>query len=189
VNPHSGTVYVVTGGRGAGKTTFCRRLLKEVRALSGGVVAAGVLSPKVREDHQDVAIDVVDVASGRRRRLAERRDPAATRDRLSTKRWQFHADSLSWGNTVLQSATPCDLLVVDELGILEFEGDDGWTGGIAAVDSAAYRAAFVVVRPELLARAQHRWPEAILIHIAHPKEAEAAARRCAAAFAAPLTER
>ncbi len=52
---------------------------------------------------------------------------------------------------MLESATPCDLLIVDELGPLEFERNEGWPAGLAAIDSAAYKVGVVVIRPELLA--------------------------------------
>ena len=37
------------------------------------------------------------------------------------------AEVLAWGTRILQQATPCDLLVVDELGPLKFERGEGWT--------------------------------------------------------------
>ena len=174
-----GAVHLVTGERWAGKTTFCRVLVDEARSHSAGLAAAGVLSPKVFLRGKEAAIDVVDVASGHRRRLAALRDEGDPRDQPSTIRWRFHADALAWGDTVLRSATPCDLLVVDEVGPLEFERGEGWIGGLAAVDSEAYGDAFVVVRSELVERALDRWPGARVIHIANVTEAEAAGRRSA----------
>jgi len=158
-------VHVVTGGIGAGKTTFCRLLIDEARSRDASLAAAGVVSPKVFLQGREAAIEVVDVASGQHRRLATRRDESDTRDGPSTIRWQFNADALAWGDTVLRAATPCDLLVVDEIGPLEFERGEGWIGGLAAVDSMAYTTAFVVVRPLLVERALDRWPEARVTEI------------------------
>ena len=59
---------------------------------------------------------------------------------------------LIWGNHVLSNSTPCDLLVVDELGPLEIDRGTGWQAGLAAVDSKEYAVAVVVVRAELLGR-------------------------------------
>lgn len=171
-------VYVITGKRGAGKTTFCRVLVDEARSHGARLAVAGVLSPKVFRQGREWAIDVFDVASGQHRRLATRRDDGDTRDGPSTTiRWRFDADTLAWGDTVLRSATPCDLLVVDEVGTLEFERGEGWIGGLAAVDSTAYGAAFVVVRSELVERALGRWPGARVVHIDDTTDAEAVARR------------
>ena len=160
-----GTVHVVTGERGAGKTSFCRVLVDEARSHDASLVAAGVVSPKVFVQGREAAIEVIDVASGQHRRLATRRDEGDTRDGPITVRWQFDADALAWGDTVLRAATPCDLLVVDEVGPLEFERGEGWIGGLAAVDSMAFATAFVVVRPVLVERALDRWPEARVTEI------------------------
>ena len=177
-----GVVYVVTGKRGAGKTTFCSVLVDEVRSHGADLAVAGVLSPKVFFGGREAAIEVVDVASWQRRRLATRRDVGDTRDRPSTIRWRFDADALKWGDAVLRSATPCDLLVVDELGLLEFESGEGWTGGLTAVDSMAYGVAFAVVRFELMKRARDRWPGARVIRLDNAIEAEAVARRSVREF-------
>lgn len=174
-----GTVHVVTGERCAGKTTFCRVLVNEARSHSARLAVAGVLSPKVFLQGREAAIEVVDVASGHHRRLATLRDEGDPSDQPSTIRWRFDADALAWGDTVLRSATPCDLLVVDEVGPLEFKRGEGWIGGLTAVDSAAYGDAFVVVRSELVERALDRWPGARVIHIDNATEAEVAGRRSA----------
>ncbi|MBN2114014.1 MAG: hypothetical protein JW785_07805 [Acidimicrobiia bacterium] len=179
--------YLITGERGAGKTTFCSGLVTAVRSRHPGLLVAGILSPKVFVGGQEHAIDAVDLASGQRRRLARRRAlPAATES--ATPRWEFDAAALAWGEGVLRSATPCALLVVDELGPLELEHGEGWPAGLQAVDGGAYRVALVVVRPTLLPPARRRWPRAQLLSVSDPEQAVAAARETAAALT-PLLSR
>jgi hypothetical protein len=154
---------LVTGERGAGKTVFCRALMEAVCALPGRPSVGGVISPRVYEGGEQVGIEVEDLRTGRRRRLATLRpagEPAASE---ATKLWRFDEEALAWGDRVLRSATPCGLLVVDELGPLELEEGRGWLGGLAAVDSGAFTAAVVVARPRLLAVARRRWPLAEVI--------------------------
>lgn len=172
-----GAISVVTGARGTGKTTFCSVLVDAARSRRPGLAAGGILSPKILRSGREVAISVVDVASGDHRRLATRREPADPYDGPFTTRWRFDVDALAWGDTILRSATPCDLLIVDELGPLEFERGEGWTGGLAAVDTGAYGAAFVVVRPELVDRALERWQQAGVLGIGSATEAAVAAWR------------
>ena len=155
-------LFIVTGDRGAGKTTFCGRLIELAR--SRGWQVAGVLSPAVIVDGAKTTIDVIDLRADQRRRLAEY-DPDANYPR--ELHWRFDADGLAWGNTVLSDSTPCDALIVDELGVLEFERGQGWRVGLAAIDSRAYRLGVVVIRPELLTQAQQRWPTARVIEITH----------------------
>ena len=109
----------------------------------------------------------MDLRGGETRALARRRDAgeAAPGER---RRWVFDEAVLAWGDARLAAATPCDLLVVDELGPLELDEGRGWTAGIAAVDSGDYGAAIVVVRPALLERARARWPMAAIADAAAP---------------------
>jgi nucleoside-triphosphatase THEP1 len=172
-------VHLVTGERGVGKTTFCRLLVEAARSARPGIAVAGILSLKALVEGAEAAIEAIDVASGQRRRLAVRRRETDAADGPSTTRWQFTAAALAWGDTVLRAATPCELLVVDELGPLELERGEGWRSGLAAVDSGAYRDAFVVVRPELLDQVRRRWPHAFVIRIESADRAAAAARRSA----------
>lgn len=153
---------IVTGERGAGKTTFCTRLIELAR--SAGKSIGGVLSPAVVVDGDKLGIDVIDLCTNERRRLADRFN--ATNRGPNTQRWSFHADSVAWGNAVLRAATPCDVLIVDELGTLEFDRGEGWQAGLRAIDSGNYRLGVVVIRPELLDVALLRWPHAHVIDIA-----------------------
>jgi len=175
-----GGVVLVTGPSGAGKTTFCRRLLEVTRERHPTVAAAGVLSPKIIEAGEETAIDVIDVASGERRRLAHPSAGDDVGERPATPRWVFDTDALEWGDRLLGGATPCDLLIVDEIGILEFEQNRGWPNGVVAVDSRAFAAAFVAVRPRLLSIARGHWPGTSLIRLDHPSAADPAALQAAA---------
>jgi len=163
---------IVTGERGAGKTTFCARWIDLAR--SSGRDVAGVLSPAVIANDQKLAIDAIDLRSMRRQRLATF-NPAA--DDPRELHWRFDADVLAWGNVVLAESTPADILIVDELGVLEFERGQGWLAGLNVLDSGDYRLGLVVIRPELLQQAQRRWPLAQVITIENVQQARAEADR------------
>jgi nucleoside-triphosphatase len=176
-------ILIITGTRGAGKTTLCQRWVDMARA--SGWQVAGVLSPACLEAGLKTGIDIVDLRSGERRHLADLApDPAAatwvgmpsgdvpSQDGISqstasirTRKWIFDTAALSWGSRILAAAIPCDLLVVDELGPIEFERHEGWVEGLSAVDSKKYHLALVVVRPELLATARQRWDSAVIITV------------------------
>lgn len=155
-----GRILLVTGAIGCGKTTYCRTQIDAARRA--GLDVAGVLSPARFEQGVKAGIDVLDLRSGELRPLAHLRTMETASDitGVVTQRWRFDAAVLAWANQALAAATPCDLLVVDELGPLELEQGRGWTAALATIDARAFETALVVVRDNLLASALARWPDA-----------------------------
>jgi nucleoside-triphosphatase THEP1 len=145
---------LLTGGRGSGKTHWC--LAVRDAACRTGITVAGVVSPPVHAHGGKFAIEVMDAASGERRRLAVR--PPRNETGTAGLGWRFDAAALAWGDAVLQNAPACDLLLIDELGPLEFCGEGGFSHGFAAIAARRYRLAIIVVRPERLPDALARWP-------------------------------
>jgi nucleoside-triphosphatase THEP1 len=160
----NGQIVIVTGTLGVGKTTYCANEATAVQTAGRDV--AGVLSPARFNGGQKVGIDGVDLRSGERRALAQLRTHDGTDSAsITTKRWRFDSAAMTWCNTILASATPCDLLIVDELGPLEWQHGQGWIAGLEAIDTRAYDVALVVVRPSLVDLALERWPHARLLHV------------------------
>ena len=157
-------ILILTGEIGSGKTSFCLELaaaaLKRER-VTGGLVSPGVFSGKEKR-----AIDVLDLGSSQRKRLAERKE-AGSSD-LETRRWAFLPQAVEWGNRKLLEAVPCDLLLIDELGPLEFNRGRGWVNAFPVIEGGRYQAALVVVRPSLLEDALARWPGAGVIDLSAP---------------------
>lgn len=169
---------LITGPPGAGKTRWCRALRAAARDARYPV--RGVLSVAVFYEERKVAIDLVDAAGGERRRLAVLRAwPSGIPLSLTlsqgngdivpaTGRWQFDPATLAWGNHLLQQAGDGDVLIVDEIGPLEFKQGRGFQAGLAALDRGDYRLGCATVRPSLLAMARSRWPGSQIIHL--PRE-------------------
>jgi nucleoside-triphosphatase THEP1 len=125
-----------------------------------GLAVDGLLSPAVFDSGVKVGIDLVAIATGARRRLAERRVGVGPQ-RLSgphTTGWQFDGDVLDWGNAWLRRLPALDLLILDELGPIEILESQGLSAGLDRIDQRKYRLACVVVRPMLLGACQERWP-------------------------------
>ncbi len=153
------TIVVLSGESGCGKTTLCFRTVKLARAR--GLEVAGLLTPPRLADGRRVGLDVEDIRTGQRRFLAEANpescpDLVASTDGPATEGWHFYADGLAWGTMALRSATPCDLLVIDELGPLELYRGQGWKLGLAVLTAGCYRLALVSIRPALLSRFRER---------------------------------
>ena len=155
-------IYLLCGPSGSGKTTWLLEMLPA--AKQAGLHNGGLLSPPVFEHDHKTAIDLLDAASGERRRLAPRRPPdSAPPPGEPPLGWIFEPDCLAWGNQVLQSLSDCDLLFLDELGPLEWLHNQGLEGALPVLERCAYRAALIIIRPGLLPLARQRWPQAQLL--------------------------
>lgn len=166
---------IVTGEVGCGKTQTCAAASVRLRDI--GWEVAGVLSPGVWAGDRKVAIDARDLRSGEARRLAERARAGHHVRCPATPGWWFHAETIAWCNSQLSAAIDCDLLVVDELGPLEFESGEGLVQGMQALDDGRFRLGLVVVRPRLLHAAGQRWPGAQVLTLRGLKDVPAAVDR------------
>lgn len=151
-----GKIFLLSGASGSGKTTLCLKLLERIKNHPPKVT--GVICPPAFDGNAKTGIRLLDLASGEERPLARLRDESDAG--LSTHRWLFNEESILWGNERLAVAVPCDVLIIDELGPLEFERGLGFTNAFTAINSGQYRAALVVIRPSLLEQAFRRWPAA-----------------------------
>ena len=151
---------LVTGMSGAGKTSWCSRLVDQARAQ--GMSVDGILAPGIYEGKHKTGISVRNLKTGEEQQLAKLRQDD-TGD-ISTPRWTFDPDVLDWANDQLGEIKECDLLIIDELGPLEFLRGEGLMEGVDLIDQRDFKAAFVVVRSSLLPNALQRWPDALVIN-------------------------
>jgi len=154
-------ITILTGGRGSGKTTTCQKWVEQAHRADWHI--SGLISPAVFENGEKTAIDVINLKSGERRRLANRVNRHTGFD--VTDHWNFSPDVMTWSNAALNEHTPCDLFMVDELGPLEFSLRQGWGNAFQALQEGFFRFAVVVIRPELLDEACRIWPYANIIDL------------------------
>jgi nucleoside-triphosphatase THEP1 len=150
----AGKLIIITGPSGSGKTHWCLELIEQAKAKK--INAGGLVSPPVFEGDMKVSIDLVDVTSGSRQRLAVRRGISSSGQ--FTLDWIFNDEALAWGNSILGQLEMCQLLVLDEMGPLELERGSGLSHGIGLINARHYGLACVVVRPSLLEIAMNLWP-------------------------------
>jgi len=145
-------ITLVTGPSGAGKTTWVNRAAQE---FSGPL--AGVISPGIYENGIRTRIDAHLLRTGEILPLAyaENLDSFATK----TTRWGFVEATIDAVNEELRRSGAAALLVIDELGPLEFNRNQGFTAAFDAINRHAGQA-LIVVRESLLTEAVTRWPGA-----------------------------
>lgn len=163
-------IFIISGEIDSGKTRLCLTTSETFKDLGWRV--CGIASPGIFHDGHKIAIDAQDLQSGEQRRLAELQSSDATMSGPQTKRWAFSEETLAWSDSLYSHLSDCDLMIVDELGPLEFDRSEGLLSALRAIDSGLYRLALVVVRPSLLATAKARWPHAKMLQISNPEEIE-----------------
>jgi len=164
-------ILVISGWRGVGKTTLCLRVAAEARTAGSDI--AGLVSPARFVAGEKTGIEVEDLHSGQRKLLASRLPNELQGTRLGP--WTFNDEMFAWGNQVLRSAVPCDILMIDELGPLEFDSRGGWSEGFRVLESLTYHLAIVVIRPEYAGRFLERCPDAVERILSNPNEVDALA--------------
>ncbi len=137
-----GRVVLLTGESQVGKTTICRRAA--ALAAERGHRCAGILSVPLMEEGRRVGANALNLANGQERELA-RTD--CTLSNVCYGVWSFNPATLEWGNALFRGLGECDLLIVDEIGPLEFEIGSGWIEAWGALERRRFALAVVIVRP------------------------------------------
>jgi nucleoside-triphosphatase THEP1 len=141
-----GSLLVITGPRDAGKTSFCRELAETWQAE--GLITSGILSPGRFYAGKKTGYFALDLFSGESHLLASLIDGELKGFRFDP--WNFDQRIFDWGNGQLRKSEHPDLLVIDELGPLEFQLQKGWTAAFDLLSQKNFRLAVVVIRPECL---------------------------------------
>jgi len=161
MNRPGGNIWIITGPRMAGKTRFCADLAENARKK--GLRVKGILCPAIFSGIEKTAIDVIDLETGSRRRLALAKKPSE--EGTVIDHWDFNDEVMQWSNDLLGSIHQADLVIVDELGPLEFKFGQGWQKGLQLLDRKEFASAVAVIRPELLTLALESWPTARIMEI------------------------
>ncbi len=150
-------VYIVTAGRGRGKTSFVRAYA--ARMADGGRSVGGIACPAVFHSDQRIGYDLIDLRGATQRPLA--RVAGAPGAGPVVGRYRFEEEAVAEGNAAIMSAVSdgVDVVVVDEVGPLEFRGQ-GWAPALERALEAAGRTQqmLVVTRPSLVDQLSTRFP-------------------------------
>jgi len=153
---HSNKIHLISGTSGAGKTLWCMQLFHEARSM--GLDVKGLVSLPVFEYDHKVGINLQNLESGSITPLGTKKN--SKESRVSIGGWNLDSNTLEWGNRILANIQSCQILIIDELGPLEFNENSGLTKSFELLESGQYSIAFVVVRTGLIPKALTKWPSA-----------------------------
>ena len=156
-----GKINIISGERGVGKTILCSNLKEELTRR--GFSAAGIISPGIYFDNVKIGIAALNIKNGEKVKLADY-SPGWDIDN-PLRMWKINSGAIRWGNEVLKNSTPCDVLIIDDIGYLEFEKHTGWYRSIDLIKEEKFKIAFIVVRKDLVEIAHLYWKNAQIIKI------------------------
>ena len=147
-------VFIITGGRGSGKSELVIELAKFLRAAGkkpGGICAAGLWQNGTR-----TGFDLIDLSSGTRVPLCRRGASGGTA--AAAGEFRFFKEGLETGIKALspESLAGADAVFVDEIGPLELDGG-GWAEPLEVLLENQKAPLVIVVRNSLLDRVRARW--------------------------------
>jgi nucleoside-triphosphatase THEP1 len=152
-----GSIHIVTGARGSGKTSLMLALA--TWASGNGIQVAGIISPGYYDsDGKKLGLCVRDVTSGQEMELAVR--DSGTTGKIRTPAYSFNVKTIKWADKRLERSVPCELFMVDEIGPLEFHEGKGWSKVFKILKQGRFGSAVIVIRIELLNEASKLWPQA-----------------------------
>lgn len=161
-NKNKPRLLLVTGPRGSGKTLWCIDLVG--RAHVRGLNLCGLISPAIFLNDKKIGIGLKDLKTGEQHRLAYRKGDED--GDIQTQDWQMVAETMEWGNSVLERIESCDLFVLDEIGPFELDHGIGFVAGLDIIDAAKDFPCAAVIRPSLIEKALARWSWAEVIDLA-----------------------
>lgn len=156
-----GKINLISGERGVGKTILCSNLIEKLKFM--GYSVAGIISPGIYDNDVKVGITAMNIKSGEQVKLADFSPGWDIENSLRV--WRMNSDAIPWGNDVLNKSIPCDVLMIDEIGYLEFEKNSGWNKSFEILEENGFKIAFVVVRKDLVESALTHWEKVQIINI------------------------
>jgi nucleoside-triphosphatase len=150
-------VTLVTGPSGAGKTTWVSRAAAEFPGRVAGVICPGMYESGIR-----VRIDAHIIRTGQSFPLASQNNLQSFA--IRTPAWGFNEETIALVNQELRLPSAAELLIIDELGPLEFLRNQGFVDALDAIENHEGKA-LVVVRSSLVEVARARWPSANVLKI------------------------
>jgi nucleoside-triphosphatase THEP1 len=132
-----------TGEKHSGKTTCAASLVNIAR--EEGFNVAGLLAPSLYRDGELLGFDVLDLRNKTRVSLARR-----NKEDCKTGQFKFFQNGLKLGNAALsaQATKTADLIIIDEFGPLELNGQ-GWRKNTDSLIASSNAMILFIVRQEL----------------------------------------
>jgi len=114
---------VIVGDAGVGKTPWVEELIELLR--SNKETVDGIISKKNQQSDDKWHHNIIRISTNEKHQLT-------TMDEIDSDikigKFNLYEESLDWGNNQLTSMKNSDWIIIDEVGLLEFDGSGLWSG-------------------------------------------------------------
>lgn len=155
-------IIIITGIKNSGKTSLCKEVATYCRTCH--VDINGFLSPGVITSGEKSAVMVEDVILQKRTMLARKISTHHHADFVFGQ-WCFYNAGFSFGKEILNRIEACDVLMIDEIGPLEFEHQTGWHNCFERLHTIRYQLAIITMRKIYVERITSQFPDTSLINL------------------------
>ena len=118
---------VIVGDAGVGKTPWAEQLIELLQ--SKGNKVDGIISKKCQESNDKWYHNLMRISINEKRKLTTMNEIDTN---IKIGKFYFYKDSIIWGNDQIRSINYSDWIIVDEIGLLEFDGG-GFLPGLQSV--------------------------------------------------------
>ena len=158
-------IVIITGGKNSGKSSFIKAFLNEL--CKANLLVGGIYSPAVIKEGSKIAIDAVNISTSERRQLAV--FAPGWDAEMPLREWRFYNTVLQWGDRIIEKTihdgNKFDVLIIDEIGYLELEKNDGWTSVFNLTNNSDFLSTYMVIREGLLVAAKNIWLKSRIVPI------------------------
>ena len=138
------SLVVIVGDAGSGKTPWIEKLIELLQCKSE--IVDGIISQKSQESNDKWYHDLIRISTKEKHKLTTM-DVIDTNIRIG--KFYFFQDSIKWGCEQLISMNNDDWIIVDEVGLLEFDGN-GFLPGLQSIVTNFKGHLVITIRSTLL---------------------------------------
>jgi len=121
------SLIVIVGDAGAGKTPWIEQLIELLQ--NKRVIIDGIISKKSQESDDKWHHDLIRVSTNEKNQLTTMNEIETD---IRIGKFNLFKDTINWGNDQLTSMNNYDWIIIDEVGLLEFDGG-GFLPGLQSI--------------------------------------------------------